>query len=180
MSSSDVSSHWPEHQQEGAGFAAAPVALVVTVAALYGAGGSVVGPRVAERLGVPFLDRGILAGVAEQMRVPVEAVAAYDAQTPKEPRSGIRRYFESLAGSSVPMGRRCRTRMLRRAGTGRRPRSSSSGRPQGAAWLGRGGAVVLRSVPGVLHVRLDGPREARVRQAMRLERIESAGRRAAP
>jgi hypothetical protein len=51
---------------------------------------------VAERLGVPFLDRGILAGVAEQMRVPVEAVAAYDAQTPKEPRSGIRRYFESL------------------------------------------------------------------------------------
>ena len=32
---------------------------VVTVSALYGAGGSVVGPRVAEELDVPFLDRQI-------------------------------------------------------------------------------------------------------------------------
>jgi cytidylate kinase len=173
MSSSDVWSHWSEHPQEGAGFAAAPVALVVTVAALYGAGGSVVGPRVAERLGVPFLDRGILVGVAEQMRVPVEAVAAYDAQSPKEPRSGIRRYFESLgrvtsadgtpvSDQDVEEGRyRSETEeFLVRATTG------------GGVVLGRGGAVVLRSVPRVLHVRLDGPREARVRQAMGLERID--------
>src|SRR4051794_18104952 len=34
-----------------------PDALVVTVSASYGAGGSVVGPGVAERLGVPFYDR---------------------------------------------------------------------------------------------------------------------------
>ena len=39
---------------------------VVTLASLYGAGGSVVGPRVAERLGVPFLDRAIPDAVAKQ------------------------------------------------------------------------------------------------------------------
>ncbi len=32
-------------------------APVVALVALYGAGGSVVGPRMAERLGVEFLDR---------------------------------------------------------------------------------------------------------------------------
>jgi cytidylate kinase len=173
MSSSDDSSHWSESQQGGASFAAAPVALVVTLAAFYGTGGSVVGPRVAERLGVPFLDRGILAGVAEQMRVPEEAVAAYDAQSPKEPRSGIRRYFESLgrvvsadgtpvSDEDVEEGRyRSETEeFLVRATTG------------GGVVLGRGGAVVLGSIPGVLHVKLDGPREARVRQAMQLEGID--------
>ena len=46
---------------------------VVTLSAFYGAGGTVVGPQVAERLGVDFLDRGILAAVARQMRIPEEA-----------------------------------------------------------------------------------------------------------
>jgi hypothetical protein len=31
---------------------------LVTLAALYGSGGTVIGPRVAEILGVPYLDRG--------------------------------------------------------------------------------------------------------------------------
>ena len=38
--------------------------------------------------------------------------------------------------------------------------------------LGRAGAVVLRDRPGALHVRLDGPVERRVAQAMRLEGID--------
>lgn len=43
---------------------------VVTLASLFGAGGSVVGPRVAERLGVPFLDRAIPEAVAKQPAFP--------------------------------------------------------------------------------------------------------------
>ena len=38
--------------------------------------------------------------------------------------------------------------------------------------LGRAGAIVLRDRPGALHVRLDGPGEARVFQAMRVEDID--------
>jgi hypothetical protein len=48
---------------------------VLTLAALYGAGGTVVGPRVAERLGVPFLDREIPAAAARESGLP-EAAAA--------------------------------------------------------------------------------------------------------
>lgn len=40
---------------------------------------------------------------------------------------------------------------------------------EGAVILGRAGAVILRDEPGALHVRLDGPPERRVEQAMRLE-----------
>jgi cytidylate kinase len=47
-------------------------------------------------------------------------------------------------------------------------RSSVSG---GVA-VGRGGMVVLRSVPWALHVHLGGPQEARVRQRMALEGID--------
>jgi cytidylate kinase len=39
----------------------------------------------------------------------------------------------------------------------------------GAVILGRAAAVILRDTPGALHVRLDGPAEQRIEQAMRLE-----------
>ena len=60
---------------------------VVTLASLYGAGGSVIGPRVAERLGVPFLDRAIPEAVARQAGLPEDAVADVDEQ----PRTAMER-----------------------------------------------------------------------------------------
>ena len=44
----------------------------------------------------------------------------------------------------------------------------------GAVILGRAGAVVLRDRPGALHVRLAGPREARIEQGMLLESVDRA------
>jgi hypothetical protein len=49
--------------------------------ALYWAVGHLLGPRVAERIGLPFLDCGILAGVAEQMHVWERAAEQLDAHT---------------------------------------------------------------------------------------------------
>ena len=43
---------------------------LVTISAAYGAGGSLVGPRVAERLGVRFLDRASPVSVADHLEVP--------------------------------------------------------------------------------------------------------------
>ena len=61
-----------------------------------------VGPRVAERLGVEFLDRAIPASVAEGMGVPEEVVTDYEEQ----PRSGIGRLIANLARvpSAIPTG----------------------------------------------------------------------------
>lgn len=146
----------------------APFRPVVTVAAFYGAGGTVVGPQVAERLGVAFLDRGILTGVAERMQVSEDVVAAYE-----QPQSRIGRYFESLARAPGPDG----TPMDDLNAEERRYRAETEeflarATASGGVVLGRGGAVVLHSVPGVLHVMLSGPREARVHQAMKLEGID--------
>src|SRR3712207_4356708 len=66
---------------------------VVTLAALHGTGGSVVGPRVAERLGVEFLDRAISSAIAERAGLTDEAVAAVE----DRPRRGIDRLVSNLA-----------------------------------------------------------------------------------
>jgi cytidylate kinase len=42
----------------------------------------------------------------------------------------------------------------------------------GAVILGRAGAIVLRDAPGALHVRLTGPREARIAQGMAIEGVD--------
>src|SRR4051812_42958801 len=73
---------------------------VVTLAALYGAGGSVVGPRVAERLGVPFLDREIPQAVAKEAGLPEPAVASADDQ----PQDVATRMLATLSRAATVAG----------------------------------------------------------------------------
>jgi cytidylate kinase len=145
---------------------------LVTVAALYGAGVSVVGPGVAERLGVRLLDREVPDDVARRAGVSKDAVADVD----DEPRSRMERLFSNV-GRAAP---------LSRADTGsadaldvqeRRLRSTieetlAQAKKSGGVVIGRGGMVVLRAVPWALHVHLGGPRDARIEQAMSLDAID--------
>jgi Cytidylate kinase-like family len=152
---------------------------VVTLAALYGAGGSVVGPRVAKRLGVPFLDREIREAVGRRAGLSADAVAVID----EAPRSRSERLMSRLGRASTLHGAPGDTvehldlqeRRLRGHVEEFLARASVSG---GVA-LGRGGMVVLRGVPHALHVHLHGPRDARVRQGMAIEGVarEAAERR---
>lgn len=147
-------------------------AHVVTLAALYGAGGSVIGPPVADRLAVPFLDREIPEAVAKRTGLPERAVEDVD----ERPRSAIDRITSSLGRASVPGGAMAASaedldlgeRRLRSYIEEMLARMTLSG---GVA-LGRGGMVVLRELPWGLHVLLGGPREARIEQAMALEEID--------
>jgi len=144
---------------------------VVTISATYGAGGSIVGPRLAERLGVPFLDRAIATHVAEELGVVEEDL--FD--DPDRPQTRLGRLLSYLDRAPGPLagvftegyqhGERRRVReetekVLAHAGS------------SGGVILGRAGAVVLRRTPRVLHVRLVGEREARLRQAMEIEDID--------
>jgi cytidylate kinase len=146
-----------------------PSRAVVTLAALYGAGGTVVGPRVAERLGVAFLDRGILKAVAERMRLPEEAATEYE----EPPQGRVDRLLGSLArvgiSDATPMDNLELDEHRYRAETEEFIASASV---SGGVILGRGAQVVLRGKPGVLHVFLGGPREARIRQGMEIEGID--------
>jgi hypothetical protein len=147
---------------------------VVTIAALYGAGGSVIGPQVAERLGVPFLDRAIPDAVARRTGLSKDAVADVD----DEPRSLSQRVFSNLgraatattAGSGSGESLDVQEHRLR----GRIEEILAGTRDSGGVAIGRGGMVVLRAVPWALHVHLGGPREARIRQGMALTGVDRA------
>jgi cytidylate kinase len=141
------------------------MSTVVTISAAYGAGGSWVGPQVAERLGWRFVDRAIPVQVAERLEVPVEHAHVHDeAAAPRFARLLAR--LPNTSGVVVPEPTTdafCREteRLLIDA--------ADSG---DVVVLGRAGAIVLRDRPGALHVRLDGPQEARVFQGMRVEEID--------
>lgn len=144
---------------------------VVTLSASFGAGGSQVGPLLAERLQVEFLDRAIPVAVAERLQIPLD-----DAISHEQPVAGV---LDRLLASFAPIGglygspvglehvpedhayaAATEEVIKERAARG------------GVVILGRAGAVVLREHPEALHVRLDGPREARVRAAMRREGMD--------
>jgi cytidylate kinase len=138
---------------------------IVTVSASYGAGGARVGPRLAERLGVPFLDRAITAEVAERLAIPLAEASARDQSIGGLlSRVALRLAPVGLAfgaepGEAIDEGafRRTTEEIIReRAARGN------------AVILGRAGALVLKNDPRALHVRLDGPRARRLEQAVRL------------
>jgi cytidylate kinase len=152
------------------GRSAAPAVRLITVSAAYGAGGSVVAPALADRLGLPFLQRvttseGHIAEPgpcdeqlsAEEVRVtPVHRVLAHFTQAmpagPTQSPPSTHYQDEDLRGHGE-------------AGI-RRLLSTSAG----GVILGRGAAVVLGKDRG-FHVRLDGPAERRVVQGAMIEGI---------
>lgn len=140
---------------------------LVTLSASYGAGGNVVGPALADRLGVPFVDRAIPVQVAERLDVSVDDAAAHDEQAAE---SFLDRLLRGFVGADIGVPaplpaesftsedfrRATEEVLLTQAATGE------------GVILGRAGMIVLSEHPSVLRVRLDGPPDRRIRQAMKL------------
>jgi hypothetical protein len=141
-----------------------PGVRLITVSASYGAGGSVVAPALAERLGLPFLQRvttseGQIAEpgpcdeqlTAEEVKAtPVHRLLAHFTQAmptgPTQSPPSTHHQDEHLRGH----GEAGIHRLLAAAGGG-------------GVILGRAAAVVLGKDRG-FHVRLDGPADRRVAQ----------------
>ncbi len=147
------------------------MAGTITISASFGAGGSIVGRRVAERLGLPFFDRAIPATVAQRLAIPMDEAEAQDERAP----SAWQRLAQAFANVATPVGPQ--------------PVPSVPGAPRsfreeterflrqtcestGGVVLGRAGMIVLRDRPDVLRVRLDGPPEARLAQYLRFEDVD--------
>lgn len=139
--------------------------VLITISASYGAGGSWIGPQVAERLGCRFVDRAIPVQVAERLGVPQHHAEAHDEAAHSRLAFLLSR-LPNTSGVVVPDATDesfCReTESLLRE-------VADAG---DVVILGRAGAIVLRDRPDALHVRLDGPEEARIAQAMRVEEID--------
>jgi cytidylate kinase len=144
---------------------------VVTISATYGTGGSVIGPEVARRLGVPFVDRAIPNAVAEQLGCTLEEALVHDDKA----EHGLGRL---LAGAMRLPGVTFAGVDMYLPGTLPLPPGEfvahtervieQIARTQGGVILGRAGALVLADLPGALHVRLDAPAVRRVRQTATL------------
>jgi len=151
---------------------------LVALSAAYGAGGSRIGPALAQRLGVPFVDRAIPTAVAEQLSVPLDEAVAHDEQTaPSFIERMLGGFLGSDTGAPTPLPAQAMSgEDFRRATEGVLCRQAETGM---GVILGRGGAVVLREDPRALRVRLDGPVERRIRQAMRIQNVDEETARAA-
>ena len=135
------------------------MAPLVTLSAAYGAGGSRIGPALARKLGVEFLDRAIPPAVADRLHVPLDNALAHD-ESLGDAVGRLASAFAllpELAGAAAQAGfhagedyRRETEKLIREHAGG------------GAVVLGRAGAVILREHPTALHVRLDGPPERRL------------------
>jgi cytidylate kinase len=142
---------------------------LIALSAAYGAGGSVIGPALAQRFGVPFVDRAIPMAVAERLDVSIDDAAAHDEQASA---SWLERVLRGFAGGDpgapTPLPaetffaedfrRATEEVLLQQAATGE------------GVILGRGAVMLLRDDPRVVRVRLDGPPERRVRQARQINR----------
>lgn len=145
--------------------------LVITISASYGAGGSEVGPLLAERLHVPFVDRAITVAVSERLSVSLDEALARE----EPPHGSLSRLISQLAPATLAVyGGQVAPELIQNDETFRvaTERVLHDFATTGAIILGRGAAIVLREVPHVMHVRLDGPQELRILQAMRLLQID--------
>ena len=149
---------------------------VITVSATYGAGGSVIAPRLASQLGLPFVDRLISADLTEGAGSQEGLVAGEQEHTPT---GRFLSYFARAATVGAIIGPDpqldedddIRTRSEAAL------RNVRTGSP--AVVLGRAGAVVLAERPRTFHVRLDGPVGDRIALAAHIEQLdpETAARR---
>ena len=137
---------------------------VVTISASYGAGGSVLAPRLAEVLGLPFMDRllspeaTLAAGRSQEGLVAGEQEAS--------PTGRFLSYFARaahvgsvMAPEVVPPEPLMDDEAIRQRGE--EPlRPVLAGAP--AVILGRAAAAGLKDRPRAYHVRLDGPVDRRL------------------
>jgi MFS family permease len=146
----------------------------ITISASYGSGGEVVSRAVAGKLGLPFLDRAISVKVASELKVPLESVL--DSQDEASDRltelfSSLARGVGPLAPSAAPDMDQGDQSDLFQHGAEHVIREIALA---GGVILGRGAVLVLQGEPGVLHVRLDGPAERRVRRVEQTQGIDEA------
>ncbi len=136
--------------------AGGPRRLVVTLSAAYGAGGSAVGRRLADALGLPFLDRliteeALLSDGARQLPM---------ADSPAGARWARLAHQLTLAGVNVPLAPDGTWEEEQfRADTEAAMRGSAAER--GAVVVGRAAALVFARDPAAFHVRLTAPWEDR-------------------
>ena len=143
---------------------------LITVSATYGTGGSVVAPALAQRLGLPFLQRA----TTNEGQVSLAVTPCHEQLVVEEEKATpVHRLLASLTHSmpvgptQSPLAARHQDEDLRRSAEAGIHDLLAGG---GGVILGRAAAVVLGKDRG-FHVRLDGPPDRRIVQGATVEGI---------
>ena len=144
---------------------------IIALSAAYGAAGSQIGPALAERLGVPFIDRGIALAVAERLDITVDDALAHEEPTGRGLLERLLSGFlGGYPGAPTPLpGDVVTPQDFHRASQDAPLAQAATGR---GVILGRGAVAALRHDPRVLRVRLTGPVERRIEHAMRVRGLD--------
>ena len=147
-----------------------PAVRLITVSATYGTGGSVVAPTLAQRLGLPFLQRV----TTTEGQVALAAAPCHERLVAEEAKTTpVHRLLASFTHSmpvgptQSPLSARHQDEDLRCSAEAGIHDLVADG---GGVILGRAAAVVLGRDRG-FHVRLDGPPERRIIQGATVEGI---------
>jgi cytidylate kinase len=149
---------------------------------MFGSGGAPVGRELARRFGSEFLDRNIVASVAERSGIPEAEAEGYDEQLP----SLWQRVAAALATSSpevsmppLPSGESLSGGAVQeRLARLTRLVVEEAAERGNAVIVGRGAAFIIGRRRDALHVHLHAPLEMRVRNLM--TRVEEAPEHARP
>jgi cytidylate kinase len=148
---------------------------VVTISATYGAGGTTVSRAVADALHLPYLERVVTPHLARQLQPAGPESLAEDEKHERL----FQRIVEALAGLPLALGGAAPT-PVEEVSTEERVRADVEASIRnladttGGVVLGRAGMAVLADRPDACHVRLDGPKPRRIRQAMAREHVDEA------
>ena len=142
---------------------------LVTVSASYGAGGAVVAPELARRLGVPFLHRATTSTGRFASHAPCTERLAPDEsdEVPAHRLLASLTQAMPVGPTQSPPASRHHEDSLRRDCEADIHRMAADG---AGVILGRGAAVVLGKHRG-FHVRLDGPPDLRAAQGAAIEQL---------
>jgi cytidylate kinase len=143
---------------------------LVTISAAYGAGGSVVGPALADRLGVPFVQRATtsVGGVAGPERGTEALAPEEESSMPVNRLLASFTHAMPVGSTQSPLPASLHDDTLRSSGEESIRQAARAG---AGVVLGRGAAVVLGLGNG-FHVRLYGPADRRVVQGAGIEGID--------
>jgi cytidylate kinase len=144
-------------------------APVVTMFEKYGAGARFIGPRVADALGVEWMDQAFSSADIESAKYPGGGRTG-------DQGSGLERFLGRFAPSatvlddaSIPLAQAQDWEMVQE-----NTRAVKEAGDRGVVMLGRNGALILGDIPTALHVQLDAPIEVRIARAAREEGIDEA------
>jgi hypothetical protein len=139
----------------------------VTISATYGAAGSLIGPALADRLGLPFFDRLLHDPATSAERLLERLSEEERSEAPPGPVASLAHVSSGL-GFPIPPAEDLNPREALRS---RIEAGVERIATEGGVILGRGAVVVLTATPQVFHVRLDGPVARRIRAGMRIEGV---------